>query len=139
MKKQMLMLLCLLVWLPLALAEKPRAPESVEGTTRVSAEAVVELVTTLPNLVIIDSRHEEEFAKGHIEGAINLLDVHMQRADLLRLARKPDTPLLFYCNGEYCPRSANAAKNAVAWGYRRVYWFRDGWQAWTDKQLPVTR
>ena len=63
----------------------------------------------------------------------------LKRADLSHLAARPDTPLLFYCNGERCLRSSHAAKMAVNWGYTRVYWFRGGWQEWLDKQLPVTR
>ena len=122
-----------------AWAEKPFAPDSVTGTTRVTAETVVDLANSLPDLVIIDNRYAGEFEKGHIEGAINLLDTHMQRADVARLAARPDTPLLFYCNGERCLRSSHAAQMAVKWGYTRIYWFRGGWQEWLDKQLPVTR
>ena len=122
-----------------AWAEKPFAPESIAGTTRVTAETVVDLVGSLPDLVIIDNRHAVEFEKGHIEGAVNLLDTNLQRADLARLAPGLDKPLLFYCNGERCLRSTHAAHMAVEWGYKRVYWFRGGWQEWLDKQLPVTR
>lgn len=122
-----------------AWAEKPFAPDSVTGTTRVTAETVVDLANSLPDLVIIDTRYAGEFEKGHIEGAINLLDTHMQRTDVAHLAARPDTPLLFYCNGERCLRSSHAAQMAVKWGYTRIYWFRGGWQEWLDKQLPVTR
>lgn len=136
-----LLLSCALFLLALgpARADKPLAPEAVEGATRVSAEAVFDLLEKLPGMRIIDSRHAEEYARGHIEGAINLLDTKMQRADLAKLAPRPDTPLLFYCNGERCLRSSNAARQAAAWGYQRIYWFRGGWQEWVDKQLPVTR
>ena len=100
---------------------------------------MVDLANSLPDLVIIDNRYAGEFEKGHIEGAINLLDTNMQRADVAHLAARPDTPLLFYCNGERCLRSSHAAQMAVKWGYTRIYWFRGGWQEWLDKQLPVTR
>jgi rhodanese-related sulfurtransferase len=129
----------LLLFAATAWAEKPFAPEIIAGTTRVTAETVVDLVGSLPDLVIIDNRHAVEFEKGHIEGAINLLDSNLQRADLARLAPRPDKPLLFYCNGERCLRSSHAAQMAVNWGYTRIYWFRGGWQEWLDKQLPVTR
>jgi len=122
-----------------AWAEKPFAPDSVAGTTRITAETVVDLAGSLPELVIIDNRHAVEFEKGHIEGAINLLDTNMQRDDLARLAHRAETPLLFYCNGERCLRSSHAALMAVKWGYTRIYWFRGGWQEWLDKHLPITR
>lgn len=135
----MMLLAALLLHATAVQAEKPYAPESVAGTTRITAEAVVDLAGSLPNLVVIDNRHAEEFAKGHIEGAINLLDTNLGRADLVRLAPRTDTPLLFYCNGERCLRSSHAAMMAAGWGYTRIYWFRGGWQEWLDKQLPVTR
>jgi rhodanese-related sulfurtransferase len=129
----------LLLYTAAAWAEKPFAPDTVAGTTRITAETVIDLAGALPNLVIIDNRHAEEFAKGHIEGAINLLDTELRRANLTRLAPRTDTPLLFYCNGERCLRSSHAAKMAVGWGYTRIYWFRGGWQEWMNKQLPITR
>lgn len=127
------------LWLAPAGAEKPVAPDEIAGTTRVTAEQVVDLATRLPNLVIIDSRYREEYAKGHIEGAVNLVGTEMTRADLARVAPGHDTPLLFYCNGERCLRSAAAARKAVEWGYRRIYWFRAGWQEWLAKHLPVSQ
>lgn len=128
------------VWLALpAVAERPLAPASVPGTQLVSAEQVVQMIGAQPDLVIIDSRRREEFDKGHIEGAINALDTELTRAALAKLAPAPGRPLLFYCNGERCLRSSNSARDALAWGYRKVYWFRGGWQEWTDKNLPVTR
>ena len=135
----MILFAALLLYAATAWAEKPFAPESIVGTTRVTAETVVDLVGSLPDLVIIDNRHAVEFEKGHIEGAINLLDSSLQRADLARLAPRPDKPLLFYCNGERCLRSSHAAQMAVNWGYTRIYCFRGGWQEWLDKHLPVTR
>ncbi|MDP2793413.1 MAG: rhodanese-like domain-containing protein [Sulfurisoma sp.] len=134
-----LLVLPALLLAPPAVADKPLAPASVPGTQLVSAERVVELIGALPDIVIIDSRRREEFEKGHIEGAVSLLDTELTRAGLARLAPAPDRPLLFYCNGEHCLRSSNSAVQALAWGYRRVYWFRGGWQEWTDKHLPVAR
>jgi len=121
------------------LADKPVAPESIPGAQRVTAEQVIELITANASLVIIDARRAEEHAKGHIEGSISLLDTDMTPQLLARYLATPDTPVLFYCNGERCKRSGHAANKAVAWGYRRVYWFRGGWREWTAKELPVAR
>lgn len=131
-----LLMLCLAV--P-ALADKPLAPEQLPGTTAVDAERAVMLIQTTPNLLIVDSRLSEEHAKGHIPGAVNLLDSEMNEAALSRLAPDRATPLLFYCNGERCLRSSNAATKAVGWGYRTIYWFRGGWEEWLHKELPVAR
>lgn len=121
------------------LADKPLAPDSVPGTLRVSAEQVVELILSSPKLVAIDSRHADEFAKGHIEGAINLLDTDTTPESLARHTHGKDIPVLFYCNGERCLRSSNAAKTAVSAGYRKVYWFRGGWTEWVEKKMPMAK
>jgi len=120
-------------------AEKPFAPESIPGSVTVNAEQTVELIQSEERLTIVDSRRFEEYAKGHIEGAVSLLDTDMTEEALVAHAPGRHDPLLFYCNGERCLRSANAVNNALIWGYDRIYWFRGGWQEWADKELPVSR
>jgi PQQ-dependent catabolism-associated CXXCW motif protein len=41
-----------------------------------------------------------------------------------------DVPLVVYCH-ENCWLSWNAAKRAIGYGYRRVFWFPDGIEGWT--------
>ncbi|HEY0633942.1 MAG TPA: rhodanese-like domain-containing protein [Gammaproteobacteria bacterium] len=122
-----------------ARADKPIAPEAVAGTTQVTAEQLVGMIKSTPELVIIDARHHDEYLRGHIEGALSMLDTEMTAARLAQQVRDKETPLLFYCNGERCLRSANAAHKAVKWGYRRVFWLRGGWQEWTSKALPISQ
>lgn len=118
-------------------AEKPHAPERIVGAVTVNAEQVVELILAKSELVLIDSRKSSEFAKGHIDGAINLLNTSMHRADLERACPDKSAPIVFYCNGERCLRSSDAVSKALEWGYRNLFWFRGGWKEWTDKRLPV--
>jgi hypothetical protein len=33
--------------------------------------------------------------------------------------------------------SWNAAKRALSWGYRQVYWYRDGIEVWQQFDLPT--
>jgi rhodanese-related sulfurtransferase len=122
-----------------ALAEQPIVQAEIPGVTRVNAEEVVDMINKLPRLVVIDSRRNVEFEHGHIEGSINITDTEMTPARLKRVAPRQDTPLLFYCNGERCRRSGNAAKLALKWGYSKVFWFRGGWLEWSTKYLPVAR
>ena len=119
-------------------AEKPFAPENLEGTIRVGAEETAELIINTPNLLIIDSRKQIEFSKGHIQGAISLLDTKMTLEQLSKHAVDKSSPLLFYCNGERCLRSSRAATKALDWGYTKIYWFRGGWNEWVDKGMPIS-
>ncbi len=129
--------LALCLWTSAAWSEKPVAPEAVVGTTRVTAEEVVQLLQAKPGIVVIDARRWEEFTKGHIEGSISLVDTDVDAHNLETHVPDRSTPVLFYCNGERCLRSAQASSKAVAAGYQQVYWFRGGWREWLDKGLPV--
>ena len=133
-------LLSLAMVLPgVALAEKMKTPESIQGTTRVSAEEVIDLVDEYDDLVIIDSRIPKDRTGGHIEGAISLPDVDTTPAKLAENISTKETPVVFYCNGVKCGRSVKASKLAVAAGYNNVYWFRGGWEEWTEKDLPIAK
>jgi len=46
-------------------------------------------------------------------------------------------PVVIYCNGESCMRSSKASAQAVAWGYTKVYYFRDGFPAWKTAGYPA--
>jgi len=118
-------------------AEKPYAPASLPGAVVVTAEEVVELTLSRPELVIIDSRKKTEYSKGHIEGAVNLLNTAMRREDMEAICADKTRPIVFYCNGVRCLRSSDALRKARGWGYRNTVWFRGGWKEWTDKRLPV--
>lgn len=117
--------------------EKPYAPENLPGTTIISAEEVIEMILANPELVVIDSRKKTEYIKGHIEGAINILNTELRLEDLESLAPDKTTVLLFYCNGVRCLRSSDSLVRAASWGYTNLFWFRGGWKEWTEKRLPI--
>jgi PQQ-dependent catabolism-associated CXXCW motif protein len=52
-------------------------------------------------------------------------------------AGNPQQPLVFYCRSD-CWLSWNAVKRASALGYKTLYWYRDGLDAWQAMNLPVT-
>ena len=45
-------------------------------------------------------------------------------------------PFVFYCRSD-CWLSWNAARRAHAMGYRQLYWYRDGVDAWEQAGLPL--
>jgi rhodanese-related sulfurtransferase len=118
-------------------SEKPYAPESLPGVTILTAEEVISLILDNPDLIVIDSRKKTEYIKGHIEGAINILNTELGPEELEFIAPDRSTMLLFYCNGVRCLRSSDSLAKAVGWGYTNLFWFRGGWKEWTEKRLPV--
>jgi len=121
----------------LSAEEKPHAPEVIQGSIIVNAEQAIDLILNNPDLIVIDARKKTEYVKGHIEGAINMLNTKMKAEDLDKIATDKTRAILFYCNGTRCMRSADAIRKAKSWGYTNLIWFRGGWKEWTDKRLPV--
>ena len=122
-----------------AVAGKKIVPEFIDGTIRVGAEEVIELVEEVPNLVIVDSRKSSDHRKGFIEGSIGMPNTETNANSLRKHVSSKRTPVLFYCNGIRCGRSVKAAKIAMANGYKKVYWFRGGIEEWEAKGLPLVR
>ena len=117
--------------------KKPVAPESIDDVVIVTAEEAIDLILDNPDMPIIDSRKKTEYVKGHIEGAVSILNTDLTEEDLQQVVPEKDSAILFYCNGERCLRSSDAIRKAKNWGYTNLIWFRGGWKEWTDKQLPV--
>ena len=129
--------LTLLVPLVVSADGKPFAPESIDGVVIVTAEEAIELILDNPDMPIIDSRKKTEYVKGHIEGAVSLLDTEMTEQDIQAVAADKEAAILFYCNGVRCLRSSNAIVKVQGWGYSNLIWFRGGWKEWSEKRLPI--
>lgn len=117
--------------------QKPFAPEFIENVPIVNAEQVIEMIISNPQLIVIDSRKKSEYLKGHIEGAINILNTRLTLMEMERVVPDRSTAILFYCNGTRCLRSSDSINKVKRWGYDQLFWFRGGWKEWSDKRLPV--
>ena len=135
--KLLALLLATAFFSSVAFAEKKEVPQFVDGTVRVSAEEMIELVEKFDDLVIIDSRKKSDVAKGYIEGSVSMPNTETNAASLAKHVPSKATPIAFYCNGIKCGRSMKAAKIALAEGYTNIYWFRGGIQEWEAKGLTV--
>jgi len=83
--------------------------------------------------MVLDVRPEDEFALGHLPGAINipLADLHRRLADL-----SPDREIVAYCRGAYCVLSFEAVAALRARGFK-VRRLQDGFPEWRVAGLPV--
>lgn len=125
--------------LGIAQAEEEIMPPSLDGATTISAEELIDLVDEHEDLVIIDARKPSDRDKGYIEGSIGLVDTDTTPETLANHIPSTSTPIVFYCNGIKCGRSAKSTNVAVADGYSNIYWFRGGWEEWSSKGYPVAR
>lgn len=133
--------ICALLMAGAVMAGEAPPPEAIAGTTKVSAGDVVALSEKLGDkLVIIDSRKKEDRqAAGWIPGSLGLPDYETTPEALAKALPSKDTDVVFYCNGVKCGRSVKTATMAVEQGYKKVYWFRGGWEEWAKEGLPVEK
>ena len=115
------------------------SPETIEGTRRIEAEGLIQLVNSNKSLTIIDSRISSDRKLGYIPGSISLPDTDTSCESLARLIPQKSDPVVFYCNGPNCRRSDNAVVIAVDCGYTSIYWFRGGIEAWRANNYPLTK
>lgn len=86
--------------------------------------------------VLIDTREDNEWSKGHLPGAVHLSKGIIER-DIEQ--RVPDTgaKLILYCGGGF--RSALAGDNLQKMGYTNVESMDGGWKGWLDAGLPTAK
>jgi len=86
--------------------------------------------------LIVDVREDNEWAKGHLPGAIHLGRGIIER-DIEQ--RVPDTnaKLILYCGGGF--RSALVADSLQKMGYHNVESMDGGWKGWLEAGLPIAR
>jgi len=86
-------------------------------------------------VTVIDTRPPEEFAAGHLPGAINLpLSVLKRR--LRELPR--DQEIVAYCRGQYCVLSYEAVAELRRRGFK-AFRLEDGYPEWKAAGLPIER
>ncbi len=89
-------------------------------------------------LVFIDARPAEEYASGHIRGAISLpwddVDARFMKATA-KLSL--NAPIVTYCDGESCSLSKDLALFLIQSGFTHVRVLLNGWSRWKKHGLPV--
>ena len=88
------------------------------------------------DFVILDVRTPEEFAEGHIDGAVNL---DVQARDFEKKLRVLDRKksYLVYCRTGNRSRKATVAMEAL--GFRSIFHMTEGIVRWKQQNLPLTR
>lgn len=86
----------------------------------------------------VDARNANEFAAGHITGAVSLPAGTVDtRLPLFISSVAPTTMLVVYCNGYDCHDSRDLGAKLMKAGYRAVYVFEGGYPEWRDAGYPT--
>ncbi|MCU7834337.1 MAG: rhodanese-like domain-containing protein [gamma proteobacterium symbiont of Taylorina sp.] len=127
-----IMLLCTI---QIASASSKISPMTVDGATSITTDEAKKLFDD--GVLFIDVRSTKAWNIGRISDAV-LLDIksNYTEASLTAEAKKTD-PIVIYCNGEDCLRSAKGSKMAVGWGFTKIYYYRNGFPAWKKAGYPI--
>ena len=86
--------------------------------------------------ILVDTREDLEWAKGHVPGAIHLGKGIIER-DIEKTIPDHNAPVVLYCGGGF--RSALAADNLQKMGYTNEISMDGGWRGWTESGYPVIK
>jgi|SRR6478609_445095 len=104
-----------------------------EGEDETLTREEVRVRAAAGQVVMLDVRPAEEYAAGHIPGALSIPIEEL--AD--RIGELPaDTEVVVYCRGEYCALAHDAVRLLRAGG-RRALRLDDGMLEWRLAELPV--
>ena len=84
--------------------------------------------------VLVDTREDNEWEKGHVAGAVHLSRGIVER-DIETKYPDKDTQFVLYCGGGF--RSALVADNLRKMGYTNAISLDGGWKALKDSGLPL--
>ena len=87
-------------------------------------------------MILVDTREDNEWARGHIPGAIHLGKGIIER-DIEKTIPDKHAPLVLYCGGGF--RSALAADNLQKMGYKNVISMDGGWRGWFESGFPTAK
>ena len=130
-------------------------PASAQGAQTVDTEGLQRLLGQTPAPVLIDvyrrpwvqGRFIDTEPHANLPGSLWLantgdgeLEANWQDYFTSHLRKatdgRRDQPLVFYCRSD-CWLSWNAVKRAASMGYKHLYWYRDGVDAWEAANLPL--
>ncbi len=86
--------------------------------------------------VVIDVCGADEYAQGHIKGAVNV-PLNELEARLDKAVKNKSTPVIMVCAAG--ARSARAQAIAQKLGYEKVHSLHGGLKAWKEANLPVAK
>ena len=100
----------------------------------IDIEAYKRMVAEGAPHLLVDTREESEWNKGHVRGALHIGKGVIERDIVARVPDKTAT-LVLYCGGGF--RSALAADNLQKMGYSNAISLDGGWRALKASGLPT--
>lgn len=122
-------------------ATPPVEPAATKNERMITLARFKELMSgTLP-LQIIDAREPDEFAAGHIPGALSIPPSEFlgKVPDVVNQRLSRDLPMVVYCTGGNCDASKLVAMRLIDLGFGQTYVYEDGFTGWTKAGEAVEK
>ena len=121
-------------------AQTPRNPPAGNAATPIAYATIdadrFEQMSRQPGVVILDVRSPEEYAQGHIRGAVNI-DVGAPDFTQKVAALDKNATYLVHCRSGR--RSVQACDNMAGLDFSHLYNLDGGINAWTARGKPVEK
>ena len=87
--------------------------------------------------VVVDLRQRDDFRKGHIAGAVNLLPNEIKANNVGELEKHKSAPIIVVDGTGM--QAQTPANELVKAGYEKVFVLKDGISGWIGENLPLVR
>ena len=120
MGKMMRLKKLILMILSTALFTSCSSSENTVSFRQISMDEAVKIMKDGKDYIILDVRRPDEFAEGHIPGAINVPNEELGTAEIAKLPDKSQLILVYCRSGR---RSKEASEKLVKLGYTNIVEF----------------
>ncbi|AUG98682.1 rhodanese-like domain-containing protein [Pectobacteriaceae bacterium CE70] len=87
--------------------------------------------------IVVDIRNRDDYRRGHIANAINLIPNDIKSGNLGELEKHKSQPIIVVCANGLSSRES--AENLLKAGFVRAMTLKDGLTGWSGENLPLVR
>lgn len=122
-------------WLILLAALWVAGPAAAVGPAAIEPKDLLDRIAWADaSLVVLDVRTPDEFAAGHIPGALNIPHTELA-ARIAELPAAGEKDVVVYCRSGSRSREALATLGKA--GFKRLYHLAGDYTRWTEERRPV--
>mgnify|MGYP002711513979 FL=1 len=124
-------------WLALFAAVLYTTFKGVASKVKVISRGEATRLINKEDAVIVDLRQRDDFRKGHIAGAVNLLPGEIKANNVGELEKRKSTPIIVVDGTGL--QAQTPANELVKAGFEKVFVLKDGVSGWVGENLPLVR
>ncbi|APZ05094.1 MULTISPECIES: rhodanese-like domain-containing protein [Kosakonia] len=124
-------------WLALFAAVLYTTFKGVASKVKVISRGEATRLINKEDAVVVDLRQRDDFRKGHIAGAVNLLPGEIKANNVGELEKRKSTPIIVVDGTGL--QAQTPANELVKAGFEKVFVLKDGVSGWVGENLPLVR